>query len=72
MALASEVIPAEKRTAGIAIVATGVGAGKLVSSIAFGACWQGLGMSNAILVFGVSMGIAMLVTATLLRSARHG
>lgn len=72
MALASQVIPAERRTAGIAIVATGVGVGKLVSSIAFGACWQGIGMSNAILVFGIAMGIAMLVTVTLLRSAPHG
>ena len=72
MALTSAVIPAERRTAGIAIVATGVGAGKLVSSIVFGASWQNLGMQNALLVFGVAMGIALLITTTLLRSTENG
>ena len=46
MALASAVIPPQRRTAGIAIVATGVGAGKLVSSVAFGALWQGIGIAS--------------------------
>jgi MFS family permease len=68
MALASAVIPPERRTAGIAIVATGVGAGKLVSSITFGALWQNIGIANSVLVFGAAMAIALLVTANLLRS----
>ena len=40
MALVSVVIPPARRTSGIAIVATGVGIGKLLSSIAFGALWS--------------------------------
>ena len=68
MALASAVIPPERRTAGIAIVATGVGAGKLVSSITFGALWQSIGIAKSVLVFGAAMAIALLVTAFLLRS----
>jgi MFS family permease len=68
MALASAVIPPERRTAGIAIVATGVGAGKLVSSITFGALWQSIGIAKSVLVFGAAMAIALLVTAILLRS----
>lgn len=68
MALASAVIPPARRTAGIAIVATGVGAGKLVSSITFGALWQNIGIAKSVLVFGAAMAIALLVTAILLRS----
>jgi MFS family permease len=68
MALASAVIPPERRTAGIAIVATGVGAGKLVSSITFGALWQSIGIAKSVLVFGAAMALALLATAILLRS----
>ncbi len=71
MALCSAVIPPERRTAGIAIVATGVGIGKLVSSIAFGALWQSTGVTTSVLVFGVAMGIALLVTWMLLRKTEH-
>lgn len=71
MALCSAVIPPERRTAGIAIVATGVGVGKLVSSVTFGALWQSAGVTTSVLVFGVAMGIALLVTWMLLRTTEH-
>lgn len=71
MALCSAVIPPERRTAGIAIVATGVGVGKLVSSITFGALWQSTGVTMSVLVFGAAMGIALLVTWMLLRATEH-
>jgi len=71
MALCSAVIPPERRTAGIAIVATGVGVGKLVSSISFGALWQSAGVTTSVLVFGAAMGIALLVTWMLLRATEH-
>jgi ABC-type nitrate/sulfonate/bicarbonate transport system permease component len=61
MALASAIIPAHRRTSGIAIVATGVGVGKLLSSVIFGALWQETGMRNSVIIFGVSMGIALVV-----------
>lgn len=68
MALASSAIPPERRTAGIAIVATGVGGGKLLSSIVFGALWQGIGISGAVLAFGAAMSVALLLIAILLRT----
>jgi MFS family permease len=71
MALCSAVIPPERRTAGIAIVATGVAVGKLVSSITFGALWQSTGVATSVLVFGTAMGIALLVAWMLLRATEH-
>jgi MFS family permease len=71
MALASVVIPPERRTAGIAIVATGVGLGKLCSSIAFGALWQNVGVGGSVLIFGAAMGIALGVTWLSLRSIEN-
>lgn len=68
MALTSAVVPAERRTAGIAIVATGIGLGKLGSSIAFGALWQAYGMQRSVLAFGAAMSVALLVTLVLLRN----
>ncbi len=71
MALASAAIPADRRTSGIAIVATGVGVGKLLSSVIFGALWQQIGMRNSIIVFGASMGIALIVSLRFLRATDH-
>jgi MFS family permease len=67
MALTSAVVPAERRTAGIAVVATGIGLGKLGSSIAFGALWQHYGMQRSVLIFAAAMAVALGVTWTLLR-----
>jgi len=67
MALTSAVVPAERRTAGIAIVATGIGLGKLASSIAFGALWQTYGMQRSVLVFATAMAVAMMASWILLR-----
>lgn len=72
MALTSAVVPAGRRTAGIAIVATGIGLGKLGSSIAFGALWQAYGIQRSLLVFGAAMGIALSVTWMLLRRHERG
>src|SRR5690606_18863565 len=68
MAMASEVIPSGRRAAGMAMVATGAGLGKLVSSIAFGAMWQSLGASISVLLFGAGMVFALMVTFALLRN----
>ena len=71
MALCSAVIPPERRTAGIAIVATGVGVGKLVSSVTFGALWQSTGVTTSVTVFGAAMGVALLVSWLLLRKTEN-
>lgn len=68
MALASSVIPAARRTGGIAVIATGIGLGKLCSSVIFGALWQGVGLRYSVLIFGAAMGIAVVIAVTLLRA----
>jgi MFS family permease len=71
MAMASSVIPPGRRTAGIAIVATGIGLGKLGSSIIFGSLWQGVGVQNSVLIFGAAMGIAVIAALLLMRVTDH-
>jgi MFS family permease len=71
MALASSIIPPQRRTAGIALIATGIGVGKLISSVTFGALWQSVGMQNSLLVFASAMAAALLVTLRLLRSVSN-
>ena len=68
MAMASATIPAERRTGGIAIVATGIGLGKLVSSVLFGTLWQAIGPQKSVLVFAIAMGLALLVAFHWLRA----
>lgn len=68
MALASASIPAERRTAGIAIIATGIGLGKLCSSILFGTLWQAIGPQKSVLVFAASMAVVLLVALKWLRA----
>lgn len=54
MAMASRFLPAGQRTTGLAILLTGVGLGRLTSSLTFGWLWQIGGMDRALLVFGVA------------------
>jgi MFS family permease len=68
MALASAIIPAHRRTGGIAIIATGIGIGKLCSSILFGVLWQAVGPQKSVLVFAASMAIALCLSLKWLRS----
>ena len=63
MAIASSVIPAGLRTTGLALLTTGIGLGKMVSSVAFGWLWQSLGRPAAAGVF-----LAILVAVLILSS----
>lgn len=68
MALVSAIIPAQQRTLGIAIVATAVGLGKLLSSVTFGALWERLGDRYAVIAFVLMLGLALATTQALLRA----
>jgi MFS family permease len=61
MAMASAEVPAERRTTGLALVATAVGLAKLLSSVVFGWLWQGQGAAVAVSVFIAALGLALLV-----------
>ncbi|WP_157271712.1 MFS transporter [Azohydromonas aeria] len=61
MAMASAEVPAGRRTTGLALVATGVGLGKLVSSVLFGWLWQAQGTATAVSVFIAALGLALFI-----------
>jgi MFS family permease len=71
MALASEVLTADLRTSGMALLSTATGLGRLLASLAFGAIWTWWGAEVAATVFLVAL-IAALVGAsvTLVRRGR--
>ena len=68
MALVSVVIPPAHRTSGIAIVGTAIGVTKLLSSVAFGALWQWIGIRGAVITFVVFLGLALAVSLALMRA----
>jgi len=71
MALASVVIPPAHRTSGLAIVGTAIGLTKLLSSVAFGALWQWIGVRGAVIAFVLVLGAALAVSLALLRATDH-
>lgn len=66
MALASQMIPAGNRTTGLALLLTGIGLGKLASSLMFGWLWQTEGMNQALTVFAVAGVIVLFLSYQLL------
>jgi MFS family permease len=71
MALVSVVIPPARRTVGIAIVGTAIGIAKLLSSLAFGALWQGIGVRGAVIIFVIVLGVALVISLALMRATDH-
>ena len=71
MALVSVVIPKARRTVGIAIVGTAIGIAKLLSSLAFGALWSGIGVRGAVITFVIVLGVALAISLALMRATDH-
>ena len=67
MAMASAVIPVELRTSGLALLATGVGLGKMTASLLFGVLWHTTGTGGALLLFGVGLAAALVASTLRLR-----
>jgi MFS family permease len=63
MALASEVLTADLRTSGMALLSTATGLARLLASLAFGAIWAWWGAEVAATVFLIAL-IAALVGAS--------
>ena len=68
MAIASSIIPAPLRTTGLALLTTGIGLGKMLSSLAFGWLWQSQGRSVAAGAFLAILVAVMLVSWKLLQA----
>jgi MFS family permease len=71
IAMASSLIPAEHRTTGLAVLATMVGLGKVVSSLSFGWLTQTYGDKFAIAAFGVGLTGTVIISIHLLRKLTH-
>ena len=67
-AMASNLIPAECRTTGLAIVASCLGFAKMGSSLLFGLLWQMWGPQVALSAFAVGLAAAVLIALGLLRA----
>jgi predicted MFS family arabinose efflux permease len=72
LAMASEVIPAESRTSGLAVLMTCISLAKMASSLLFGWLWQSWGASTAVLMFTFGLAAAILISVRWLREPREG
>ena len=70
-AMASAVIPPEIRASGIAILATLVGVGKMISSVLFGWMWESYGAPTSVLTFSVTLVVAASIAAFWLKGTRN-
>jgi MFS family permease len=61
MALASAIVSPAARATGLALIATSIGLGKLLSSLAFGWIWQAYGAGAAIATFAIGAVVALVV-----------
>ncbi len=66
-ALATQTVPAESRASGIAAAQTVVALARFVSSIGFGLMWQFVGRTEALLVMGGALVVALAVAGFVLR-----
>lgn len=70
MALASAVIPADRRATGLALVATVIAGSRLVSSLGFGLLWGRIGPYATVATFLVGLTVSLPVTVRLLAPAK--
>jgi len=72
-ALASGLLPAESRSAGLALIGTGVALAGLVGSVVFGAVWTTAGLQTALVLFlgGLVLATGLLGVGLLRTRAAH-
>ncbi len=71
MAMASQLIPTGHRAAGLALLLTGVGLGRFVSSLTFGWLWQSGGVDFALAVFALLCVLTIVISHHVLFRFRH-
>jgi MFS family permease len=65
-ALAGAILPERSQASGIGVLVTIISLGQLGSSLAFGALWLAIGLTNAVTIFAVALLIALVVSTPLL------
>jgi hypothetical protein len=68
MALASQTLPPERLTTGLALLTTGTVLARLLASTIFGAVWSWRGPESAMVVFLCALTVALVVAAIGLRA----
>jgi MFS family permease len=68
MAIAAGLLPPQLRASGMAVLTTGMGLARLLASVAFGALWDGWGLSVAFAFFMTGLAAAMLLSVLKLRA----
>jgi MFS family permease len=69
-ALASNILPVDVRTSGLAFLGSAMGLAQFAASLVFGALWGWKGPTVAVEVFGIGLLIALVVAFVLLRPIR--
>ncbi|MFC9246213.1 MFS transporter [Streptomyces sp. NPDC057136] len=69
MALGGPVVPADRRAGGMALLQTGQGVGRLMSSVLFGAVWTVWGMDTALVLAAAALGTLLVLACLLLPAA---
>jgi MFS family permease len=68
-ALASSTLAQDCRGSGLALLATVTNVGRLLASVLFGAVWTWFGLTNAIVLFGAALAVAIGMASPALRAA---
>ncbi len=70
-ALASCTLDEEVRGSGLSVLTTATNLSRFVASVGFGALWTWAGLNTAVLVCGIALAAAIVVTGVVLRSTRE-
>ena len=70
-ALASTTLDEDVRGSGLAVLTTATNLARFVASVGFGALWTFAGLNTAVVACGFALGVAILVTAFVLRATRQ-
>ena len=70
-ALASGTLDEEARGSGLSVLTTATNLSRFVASVGFGALWTWAGLNTAVLVCGLALAAAIVVTGVVLRSTRE-
>ena len=70
-ALASATLDEEVRGSGLAVITTATNLARFLASVGFGALWTWAGLETAVIVCGIALAAAILVTAAVLIGTRE-
>jgi MFS family permease len=70
-ALASGTLDEEVRGSGLSVLTTATNLSRFVASVGFGALWTWAGLNTAVLVCGLALAAAIVVTGVVLRATRE-